>query len=138
MMFVLKNLEQGENELNEFLLKRLNRSEKVHMVPALLRGKYVIRFTVTSQYTEDCDIERDWKIISATATKVLHDDESTDEEVISPDDEVFEKEIPILRVPRVVPLKQKDYGISLLLSNVPMSLNLSMEVLQRYSITMTS
>ncbi|CAG2243826.1 HDC [Mytilus edulis] len=112
---------KGENELTEMLLKRLNRSGKVHMVPALLRGKYVIRFTVTSQYTEDCDIERDWKIISATATKVLHDDESTDEEVISPDDEVFEKEIPILRVPRVVPLKRKDYGISLLLSNVPMS-----------------
>ncbi|XP_076081670.1 aromatic-L-amino-acid decarboxylase-like isoform X1 [Mytilus galloprovincialis] len=112
---------KGENELTELLLKRLNRSGKVHMVPALLRGKYVIRFTVTSQYTEDCDIERDWKIISATATKVLHDDESTDEEVISPDDEVFEKEIPILRVPRVTPLKRKDYGISLLLSNVPMS-----------------
>ncbi|CAC5419651.1 hdc [Mytilus coruscus] len=112
---------KGENELTEILLKRLNRSGKVHMVPASLRGKYVIRFTVTSQYTEDCDIERDWKIISATATKVLHDDESTDEDVISPDDEVFEKEIPILRVPRVTPLKRKDYGISLLLSNVPMS-----------------
>lgn len=40
------------------------------MVPASLKGKYVIRFTVTSQYTTDQDIERDWKIISDTATKV--------------------------------------------------------------------
>lgn len=61
---------QGENEMTETLLKRLNKSGKVHMVPASLKGKYVIRFTVTSQYTTDQDIERDWKIISDTATKV--------------------------------------------------------------------
>lgn len=104
------------------MLKRLNRSGKLHMVPASLKGKYVIRFTVTSQYTEESDIDRDWMIISDTAKKVLRDDESTDEEIMSPDDEVFEKdEMPILRIPRVAPLKRKDYGISLLLSNVPMS-----------------
>lgn len=56
--------------MTETLLKRLNKSGKVHMVPASLKGKYVIRFTVTSQYTTDQDIERDWKIISDTATKV--------------------------------------------------------------------
>lgn len=108
--------------MTETLLKRLNRSGKLHMVPASLKGKYVIRFTVTSQYTTESDIERDWKIISETTTKVLQDDESADEELVSPDDDVFEKDdLPVLRVPRVTPLKRKDYGISLLLSNVPMS-----------------
>ena len=56
--------------MTETLLKRLNKSGKIHMVPASLKGKYVIRFTVTSQYTTNQDIERDWKIISDTATKV--------------------------------------------------------------------
>uniref|UniRef100_K1R2A9 Histidine decarboxylase n=1 Tax=Magallana gigas TaxID=29159 RepID=K1R2A9_MAGGI len=111
----------GENEMTETLLKRLNKSGKVHMVPASLKGKYVIRFTVTSQYTTDQDIERDWKIISDTATKVLHDTESeedeaySDEEVSSPE---VEEEKQFVRVPSI---KKKEYGMSLLLSNVPMS-----------------
>ena len=33
------------------------------MVPASIKGKYIIRFTVTSQYTTEEDIDRDWKII---------------------------------------------------------------------------
>ncbi|CAG5133343.1 unnamed protein product [Candidula unifasciata] len=48
----------GANELTEELLKRLNKQGKVHMVPASLKGNYVIRFTVTSQFTTEVDIER--------------------------------------------------------------------------------
>ncbi len=61
---------QGDNDNTEMLLRRLNSSGKVHMVPASFKGKYVIRFTVTSQYTREADIERDWVIIQEMARKV--------------------------------------------------------------------
>lgn len=111
---------QEDNDRTEILLKRLNKSGKIHMVPAALKSKYVIRFTVTSQYTTDVDIERDWKIIQDMATKVLRNEESDE-------DDVFEETqpIPVVIEPevlkRVPSLKKKDYGMSLLLSNVPSS-----------------
>ena len=75
---------KGPNELTENLLKRLNSTGKsskrlespeicdiydrcdtglMHAVPASLKEKYVIRFTVTSPRTTVEDIERDWSII---------------------------------------------------------------------------
>ena len=52
------------------LLKQLNRSGLIHMVPASLHNRYVIRFTVTSPYTTLEDITRDFNIIR-TFSKVL-------------------------------------------------------------------
>ena len=40
------------------------------MVPASIKGKYIIRFTVTSQYTTEEDIDRDWRIIRDTYAKM--------------------------------------------------------------------
>ena len=40
------------------------------MVPASIKGKYIIRFTVTSTYTTEEDIDRDWRIIKETYTKM--------------------------------------------------------------------
>ena len=37
----------------------------MHAVPASLKGKYVIRYTVTSPRTTLNDIGRDWEIIQA-------------------------------------------------------------------------
>ncbi|XP_066968853.1 aromatic-L-amino-acid decarboxylase isoform X3 [Macrobrachium rosenbergii] len=62
---------KGENELTEKLLKKMNSEGKVHCVPASLKGKYVIRFTVTSQYTTVEDLTRDWSIIRTTASEIL-------------------------------------------------------------------
>ena len=42
----------------------------MHAVPASLKGKYVIRFTVTSQRTTMQDITRDWYLIRDTATEL--------------------------------------------------------------------
>jgi len=53
---------KGDNALTEQLLKKLNSSGKMHAVPASLKGKYVIRFTVTSQRTTANDIARDWQV----------------------------------------------------------------------------
>ncbi|KAJ8311366.1 hypothetical protein KUTeg_010721 [Tegillarca granosa] len=113
------HIRKGENELTEMLLKRLNKSGKLHMVPAALKGKYVIRFTVTSQYTNKSDIERDWKIISNMATTILKDEEYIEEEYEAEDK--MSKQVEPIKIYRNPSLKRKEYGMSLLLSNVPMS-----------------
>ncbi|CAF3179685.1 unnamed protein product [Rotaria socialis] len=62
---------KGENELTEQLLKEINSGGQIHCVPASIKGKYIIRFTVTATSTNANDINRDWKIIQAAASKVL-------------------------------------------------------------------
>lgn len=62
---------KGENELTEKLLKRLNNRGNLHAVPASLKGKYVIRFTVTSTRTSNEDILKDWNEIRFVTTELL-------------------------------------------------------------------
>lgn len=61
----------GENHLTEKLLKRLNSRGNLHCVPAALKEKYVIRFTVTSQYTTIDDVLKDWSEIKTVAGDIL-------------------------------------------------------------------
>ena len=63
---------QGENELTEQLLKDVNSTGQIHCVPASIKGKYIIRFTVTASSTNADDIHRDWNIIQQVAGKILH------------------------------------------------------------------
>jgi histidine decarboxylase len=44
---------------------------KMHAVPASLKGKYVIRFTVTSPRTTLHDLARDWELIQTFANEIL-------------------------------------------------------------------
>lgn len=62
---------KGENELTEKLLKRMNSRGNVHCVPASLKGRYVIRFTITSQRTTIQDVLEDWTEIRRVADGVL-------------------------------------------------------------------
>lgn len=62
---------KGENEITEQLLKQLNKDGKIHLVPARIKSNYIIRFTVTSYYTSEEDIRRDWNIIRTTAEQIL-------------------------------------------------------------------
>lgn len=55
------------------LLKRLNHRRNLHAVPASLKGKYVIRFTVTSTYTTNDDIIKDWNEIRYVASEILEE-----------------------------------------------------------------
>lgn len=143
------DISKGDNELTELLLRRLNSSGAVHMVPASLQGRYVIRFTVTSSHTKDADIERDWSVIRAAACDLLSSlppelgtmvgretvtefDEPTAEEQDAEKDEV--EDTPglskqILSDAQQLAIQNKrnrlrcrgEFGLSLLLSNVPMS-----------------
>jgi histidine decarboxylase len=108
------------------------------MVPASLKGRYVIRFTVTSSKTTDKDIERDWYIIRQMTCVVLGQEE---EEELSTSEEEKENltderekivENGKLEIKPSVPhsmykhvakvgMLKKEFGLSLILSNVPMS-----------------
>lgn len=55
------------------LLKRLNKRGKLHAVPASLKGKYVIRFTVTSAQTTSEDIIKDWNEIRMVASDIFEE-----------------------------------------------------------------
>jgi len=55
------------------LLKRLNHRGNLHAVPASLKGKYVIRFTVTSTHTTSDDILKDWKEIRVVAEQIFEE-----------------------------------------------------------------
>lgn len=62
---------RGENELTEKLLKRLNHRGRLHCVPSSLKGKYVIRFTITSTRTTVEDICTDWQEIRTVTADIL-------------------------------------------------------------------
>ena len=65
-------LYKGENHLTEELLKEINKDGKLYCIPASVKGKYIIRFTITSPLTNAEDIHRDWSIIQAAASMLLH------------------------------------------------------------------
>lgn len=47
---------RGQDKLNEKLLSNINASGKIHMVPANVNEKYVIRFCVVSHNATEQDI----------------------------------------------------------------------------------
>jgi tyrosine decarboxylase len=47
---------KGSDALNQKLLSEINASGKLHMVPASVNDKYVIRFCVTAQHATEQDI----------------------------------------------------------------------------------
>ena len=62
---------RGSDELNQKLLSTINASGRLHMVPASVNEKYVIRFCVCAQNATDEDIEYAWKTLSKMATDVI-------------------------------------------------------------------
>ncbi|NXA64829.1 DCHS decarboxylase, partial [Mohoua ochrocephala] len=62
---------KGPNWLTEKLLKELSSSGRLFLIPATIRDKFIIRFTVTSQFTTREDILQDWSIIQHTAAQII-------------------------------------------------------------------
>ncbi|NXL96633.1 DCHS decarboxylase, partial [Tyrannus savana] len=62
---------KGPNWLTEKLLKELSSSGRLFLIPATICDKFIIRFTVTSQFTTREDILRDWTIIQHTAAQIV-------------------------------------------------------------------
>ncbi|XP_067999816.1 histidine decarboxylase isoform X3 [Melanerpes formicivorus] len=62
---------KGPNWLTEKLLKELSSSGRLFLIPATICDKFIIRFTVTSQFTTREDILQDWNIIQQTAAQII-------------------------------------------------------------------
>ncbi|XP_063359548.1 tyrosine decarboxylase [Cydia amplana] len=60
-----------QDEINKKLLTTMNASGKIHMVPANVRDRFVIRFCVVAQHATREDIETAWDIITDFATELL-------------------------------------------------------------------
>ncbi|XP_039345995.1 histidine decarboxylase isoform X4 [Mauremys reevesii] len=63
---------KGPNWLTEKVLKELSKSGRLFLIPATIHDKFIIRFTVTSQFTTREDILRDWHIIQQTAAQIIN------------------------------------------------------------------
>uniref|UniRef100_A0A8D9DUA4 Tyrosine decarboxylase n=1 Tax=Cacopsylla melanoneura TaxID=428564 RepID=A0A8D9DUA4_9HEMI len=74
------------DQINRKLLEDINASGKLHMVPASVNDKYVIRFCVTAQNANEKDIDIAWKIIQEFASTIVTQSIKEEEQ----DDEVFE------------------------------------------------
>ena len=68
-------LSQGPNTLSQNLLFLLNDSGKIHMVPAMLDDKYVIRFCVNAIHASNDDMFTAWELITTNADIVLKQEE---------------------------------------------------------------
>ena len=62
---------KAADELNEELLRRLNRSGKLYLSHTRLNGKYTIRFCVAQTRTELQHLERAWGAIREEADALL-------------------------------------------------------------------
>ncbi|KAJ9585152.1 hypothetical protein L9F63_003043, partial [Diploptera punctata] len=79
---------KGSDELNQKLLSSINASGKIHMVPASVNEKYVIRFCAVVQNATDEHIDYAWEVITEFATELLETyNLEKDQE---PADDVFE------------------------------------------------
>ncbi|KAH3817379.1 hypothetical protein DPMN_118913 [Dreissena polymorpha] len=61
---------QGPNALTQRLLKKINESRKLHMVPALVNENFVIRFAICAENADENDIKYAWEVITE-ATETL-------------------------------------------------------------------
>ncbi|XP_064871419.1 aromatic-L-amino-acid decarboxylase-like [Oncorhynchus nerka] len=64
---------KGSNEVNETLLKRINKSRKIHLVPCLLSGQFVLRFALCARNTESRHIRKAWQLITQLAEEVMQE-----------------------------------------------------------------
>ncbi|KAG8440547.1 hypothetical protein GDO86_006332 [Hymenochirus boettgeri] len=62
---------KGPNVLTEQVLADLTNAGNMYLVPATISDKFIIRFTVTSQFTTKEDILRDWNLIRQSAINVI-------------------------------------------------------------------
>ncbi|KAK5645365.1 hypothetical protein RI129_006665 [Pyrocoelia pectoralis] len=71
----------GPESVTRTLLATINASGKLHMIPSMVKSKYIIRFCVVNEHATETDIEQAWKIISDSATDLL----ATLDKPLSPD-----------------------------------------------------
>lgn len=61
----------GPDQVNQTLLATINASGKLHMIPSMVKGKYIIRFCVVAEHANETDIDYAWKVITNCANNLL-------------------------------------------------------------------
>ncbi|XP_001656857.2 aromatic-L-amino-acid decarboxylase [Aedes aegypti] len=67
---------KGSDRINEKLLSSINASGKIHMVPASVNERYVIRFCATAQNAMVEDIDYAWDVITDFAAEILEKEQA--------------------------------------------------------------
>ncbi|KDR12158.1 Aromatic-L-amino-acid decarboxylase, partial [Zootermopsis nevadensis] len=62
---------RGTDRLNQDLLGSINGSGKLHMIPSLVKGRYIIRFCVVAEHANEADIDHAWEVIQEHANDLL-------------------------------------------------------------------
>ncbi|XP_023024196.1 tyrosine decarboxylase 1 [Leptinotarsa decemlineata] len=57
--------------VNQTLLATINASGKIHMIPSMVKNKYIIRFCVTAENATQNDVEYAWGVITEHASQLL-------------------------------------------------------------------
>ncbi|XP_060776374.1 aromatic-L-amino-acid decarboxylase [Neoarius graeffei] len=66
---------KGSNDLNETLLKRINGSRRIHLVPCQLADTFVLRLAVCARTTESRHIHEAWTFITQLASELLRENQ---------------------------------------------------------------
>ncbi|XP_030761693.1 tyrosine decarboxylase-like [Sitophilus oryzae] len=61
----------GNDHINQDLLANVNASGKLHMIPSMVRDKYVIRFCVNAEHASRDDVEHAFRVISEYASELI-------------------------------------------------------------------
>lgn len=64
---------RAADNINQELLAQINHSGKMHMIPSMVNGKYVIRFCVTYEHATEEHIVDAWNQIKSFAADILRD-----------------------------------------------------------------
>ncbi|CAG9865313.1 unnamed protein product [Phyllotreta striolata] len=57
--------------VNQTLLATINASGKLHMIPSIVKGKYIVRFCVTAENAAQEDVEHAWRVICEHTSELL-------------------------------------------------------------------
>lgn len=61
----------GSDKTNQELLAYINASGELHMIPSIVKGKYILRFCVVAENATADDMDQAWEIITKHATTLL-------------------------------------------------------------------
>lgn len=68
---MVRVLFQGMNSLTQCLIRSINESGKLHMVPAVVGDTYLIRFAVCAEKANEEDIAIAWRTIQRFADEII-------------------------------------------------------------------
>lgn len=60
-----------DDEVNRKFVANMNASAKIHVTPAVVKGKYSVRWVSNQENFTDKHVEEAWKLIQDFATKLL-------------------------------------------------------------------